>query len=299
MMSFIIGASDTPNVFLSQLYYPTAMKTIIVPTDYSENAWYATEYAAQVAQQTGAGIILFHAIQLPFITTEVPVDHASLDELNRHHTVRLLEMTGQLIRKYHIKVTYKLKVGTIAELLAPFFKEEQADLIIMGLRGSNPVGRLLMGSVTASVLKRAKLPVLVIPRDFTFRGIRHILFACDFEPLSSPHVLRPLQDIAKAFDATVEVMHLPQPLAAGRKSEAMVEESYWEDQLQDIRLGYTFLYEEDIQKGIDQGVCESHADLLTMVPHRHTFFENIFNKSNVQKMAFHTRIPLLALPDAS
>ncbi len=272
------------------------MKTIVVPTDYSENAWHATEYAARVAQQAKASLVLFHALELPLIASDLPIDAPSLDEVMRHHTMRLDETTGQLVRKYGVDVTYKLRVGSVKELLLPFFNEQKGDLVIMGLRGSNPVGRLLMGSVTASVLKRSQLPVLIIPRDFTFRGIRHILFASDFEPLASPQRLRPLQDIAKAFNATVEVMHLPQPLAAGR-SEVLADENYWETQLHDIRLGYTFLYEEDIQKGIDQGVCESNADLLVMLPHRHTFFERLLEKSNVQKMAFHTRVPLLALPD--
>jgi nucleotide-binding universal stress UspA family protein len=237
------------------------MKTILVPTDYSENAWYATEYAARIAQQTKARIVLFHAIELPLIASEVSADLHSLNELNQHHTARLQEMVSQLTRKYGVETTYKLKAGVITEVLKPVFDEEKADLVVMGLRGTNPVGRLLMGGVTASVLKRSQLPVLIIPRDFSFRGIRHILFACDYEPVSSSSVLHPLQDIAKTFDATVEVMHLPQPLAAGKRAEAPIDERYWEKQLHDVRVGYTFLYEEDIQKGIDQGVCESHADM--------------------------------------
>jgi len=272
------------------------MKTIIVPTDYSENAWHATEYAAHIAKQTGAELVLFHAVELPLITTEVPVDLPSLDELNRHHTQRLSELVGQLKRRFGIRASHKLRVGTAAQLLAPFFRELNADLIVMGLRGTNPIGRLLMGSVTATILQRADLPVLVVPHDFHFRPIRHLLFACDFEPLAASEALNPLKDIAKSFNATVEVMHLPQPLAAGGRHDKFTDENYWENHLKGIQLGYTFLYEENLQKGIDQGVCDSQADMLVMIPHRHSFFERLLERSNVQRMAFHTKIPLLALP---
>lgn len=269
------------------------MKTIIVPTDYSENAWYATEYAAHVAQKTNAGIILFHGIDLPLITTEVPVDLPSLDELNRHHMARLQEIKTQLINKYHIQVTCKLSVGSVTEVLNRFFKEEKADLIIMGLRGTNPMGRLLMGSVTSTLLKRGNLPILVIPRDFSYKNIKHIMLACDFDFTCS---LSPLRDIAQAFGAQVEVLRLPQPMPAGHSPERTVNYTEFENQLSGVKLEYTYLYGEDIQKGIDQSVCESHSDLLVMVPHKYSFFERMFDKNNITKMAFHTKTPLLALP---
>ncbi|MCU0353477.1 MAG: universal stress protein [Cytophagales bacterium] len=278
------------------------MKTIVVPTDYSENAWCAAEYGAHLAQRTGARLVLFHAVEMPLVTDEITATLPPLDALNQRHLQRLDEMAVQMSHRFDIRVEHRLRVGHPSVALNQVFREENADLVVLGLRGTNPIGRLLMGSLTATLLRKAELPVLVVPRDFAFHGIRHILFACDFRPLAQTNAsnpLAPLRAIAKSFKATVEVMHLPQPLAAGYEEEAPVRESYWDEQLQGLQLGYTFLYEDNLEHGIDQGVCDSHADLLVMIPHRHTFFQRLLDKSNVQKMAFHTRIPLLALPGDS
>ena len=41
---------------------------------------------------------------------------------------------------------------------------EEVDLLICGSRGRGPVGRVVLGSVAAGVLRKARCPVLVVPR---------------------------------------------------------------------------------------------------------------------------------------
>ncbi len=274
------------------------MKTLIVPTDYSENARNATEYAAALAKQTNAKLILFHSYDSPLVVTEVPMMNTSIyDDLVAYHTRQLTELKENLISKYTIRVEYALKMGSILYELPRFFQKQKADLVVIGLRGSNPLTRFLMGSVTASLLKAANIPVLVVPRDFVFNPIRHILFACDFKPLQKTQTIAPLKDIAQAFRAKIEVLHLPQPQVAGGEAETSADELFWEKQLRDYEHSYMITHEDTVQEAIDRNATESGSDLLVMIPHHHNFFEKLLEKSNTHQMAFHTRLPLLALPD--
>jgi nucleotide-binding universal stress UspA family protein len=270
------------------------MKTIIVPTDYSENAWNATKYAAHIAQKTGAKLVLFHAFELPLIATDVPVDVPNLDDITKQHKKLLEELKYQIVHLFPVEVSYEIKMGSVVNELRSVFKQQQADLVVTGLRGTNPLVELLMGSTPVSLLKKGDVPVLVVPPHCAYHSIRRILFACDFEPPHGWDVLRPLKDIAKAFEAMVEILHLPQTVAT---TQEYGHDGYWENEFRELKHGYTFLYHEDIREGIDQGVKESKADLLVMMPHRHNFFERLLNRGNTQRMVFHTQVPLLALVD--
>ncbi len=266
------------------------MKTIISPTDYSENAWNATEYAANLAREMSARLVLFHAFDVPVITTDALIDLPSVSELTTYHQNRLEEQKNLLVHTYGIEVSCVVKVGPVVAQLRTFFAEQYADLVVMGLRGTNPLKHLLIGSVVVSLLRKAKLPILVVPRGYSFHPIRRILFACDLEPVEGSRILAPLKEIARTFKAMIEVLHMDvatQP--------AHPHSTHWESELSSLKHGYTFLYQEDIYKGIDQSVQESKADLLVMIPHKHTFFEQLLDKSNTQKMIFHSTVPLLAL----
>ena len=51
---------------------------------------------------------------------------------------------------------------------------------------------------------------------------------------------------------------------------------------------------KNIDEAIDYYVAESNADLLAMFTHDVSFYEKLFNRSMTRKMAFHSKIPLLA-----
>jgi nucleotide-binding universal stress UspA family protein len=54
------------------------------------------------------------------------------------------------------------------------------------------------------------------------------------------------------------------------------------------------LVDSDIDSALDQYVEVSKADVLAMFTHEISFFEKVFDKSMTRKMAFHSRVPLLA-----
>ena len=59
------------------------------------------------------------------------------------------------------------------------------------------------------------------------------------------------------------------------------------------------LVDNDIHSAIDQYVEVSKADVLAMFTHELSFFEKVFDRSMTRKMAFHSRIPLLAFRQRS
>ncbi|MDJ1506436.1 universal stress protein [Xanthocytophaga agilis] len=300
------------------------MKTIVLPTDYSDNARQAAEYAVCLAQRMNSSLVLFHAIELPLISSSVLPALSVLEPIIDSHRKHLEELKQVITQKYPVPVSYMIRVGTLAKVLQEFLEQQNADLVVMGLRGSNPVTHFWIGSSTASVLKESNIPVLILPQLYHYHPISRILFACDLKPISNAQVLFPLKDIASESKAVVRVLHLsevtayekepaeytypadytqtsvfnPVQLAESGSSEKVVSaRQYWQEQLKELRPEFTNLYEENIPEAIEREIFTYGADLLVMLPHHHTFFQRLLEKSNTEQMLFRIHIPLLALAD--
>jgi len=75
---------------------------------------------------------------------------------------RLLSEARSLLLRRHVTARYLEPVGDPAEMLMETARELDADLIVVGRRDQNPLRRLVLGSVSAKVLRWAECDVLVV-----------------------------------------------------------------------------------------------------------------------------------------
>ena len=67
------------------------------------------------------------------------------------------------------------------------------------------------------------------------------------------------------------------------------------DMLDNIKHEFHFIVDDNVQHAIDIFVNDHDADMLIMLPKKHSFFASLFHKSQSKEMAYHSHIPLLAL----
>jgi nucleotide-binding universal stress UspA family protein len=79
--------------------------------------------------------------------------------------------------------------------------------------------------------------------------------------------------------------------------ENAIAEMTTENALKGGRHYYFYSEKADLVDGINDFVKARKADMIAIIPHKYTFFNNLFHKSVSKRMAFHTKLPLLALPD--
>jgi nucleotide-binding universal stress UspA family protein len=271
------------------------MKTIIVPTDYSENAWNAAEYAAALARRTHARLIIYHAFVFPVILTEVSTyEFISLEEMRNEHLEKLSELQQKLVEKYRIDVECESMPGSLTDEMEGFFEKSKADIVVMGLRGNNPLSNLVMGSATSYFLQKACFPMLIIPHKALFQTIDRILFACNSHFVANPATLKPMQDIAASFNARVEVLTVGEPVLAGIEEE---QPGNLERLLDTIKHNYTYLEGNDVEATISQEIENIEADMLVMIPRKLSLISHLLERSHTHAMAFLSEVPLLALPE--
>ncbi len=275
-----------------------AMKTIIVSTDYSAPANNALDYAVALARSCKAKLVIFNSLEPPTPTSTASLAVPGVYKLLQENKKKLEKLAVRISSDYGIMVESFTNVSYVDEELEKLVRRHKADLVVMGM-GGDSLDRRLFGSVTTSVIRHAKFPVLVIPEKATFLGLDRILFACDYKFVPKPCQLEVLRDIALKFRAEVQFLHIEPkgeiPVKAA-DSFSGNNTSSLEEAMDGLLHSYREIKEQDKTEGIKRGIREFQADMLVMIPHHTGFFDFVFNRSLTRKMAFNTQIPLLAIP---
>lgn len=264
------------------------MKTILVPTDFSKAAHNASVYAMNLARELKAKVILLHVYHPSFTipgTESIPPDLAGLQQ---DAEVRLRHEAASLKQAGTTDIICIAKPGFAVDVILEM--EREATLTVMGMQGEGKRSGLFPGSVTISILPRAKKAVLVIPEEARFRDPENVVFACDPDYSDNPSSLNSLKCFTSQFGSRITALHV-------RSDEAPADV---EKKLQAIAndAGTNLFVVEAVNtvEGLNDFIEEQNADMLAIVPRQHKLIERLFHKSISKSMAIHTHVPMLALP---
>jgi nucleotide-binding universal stress UspA family protein len=131
---------------------------ILVPTDFSETADQALDYARQLGGHVGASLHLFHVMQEPLLADGLS---GEADEPSRHDEA-VAETRRGLASRSVGTASAEFAVGDTATNIVAYASRLGADLIVMGTRGRTGIAHLLLGSVAESVVRTAACPVVTV-----------------------------------------------------------------------------------------------------------------------------------------
>ena len=144
------------------------MKTIVVALDFSDASGPVLEFAAKMAGVFGATLHLVHVVEpeptysaYGFTPEEFPAIHVFQKEARSRAKSALDEKRKAL--DGDLKVETHLLEGNPMHALLEFGMEEGADLVVLGSHGHGVVASMLLGSVAEGLVRKAEIPVLVVP----------------------------------------------------------------------------------------------------------------------------------------
>jgi nucleotide-binding universal stress UspA family protein len=275
------------------------MVNILVPTDFSQLSRFAIKYAIKIANTLGGNVTVLHVItRTQAIRLSVGAKMRS-GSTPRNKALKDLETLIKTVSEQYntsTPVKYQVVRGTyFASTLMKEARRLRSGLIIMGTRGASGLAKTMLGSNTTSVMEVSHVPVLAVPEQAEFKGFRNVVYASDLQNLDAE--LDILTHYIEKFGSTIHVIHIVPPdddiSASEAKIEAVVRNLSYRN------IVSLVLVDTDIDSAIEQYVEVSKADVLAMFTHDISFFEKVFDKSMTRKMAFHSRIPLLAFRQAS
>ena len=238
------------------------MKTIIVPTDFSPIATNAMNFAAEMAVNINASLMLLHVYQVPVSMTDVPVVLVSADELKKESEAKLQEIKNALahITSGKIKVYTEARMGDVSDELEDVCKHIKPFAVIMGTRGTSGVERVLFGSTTLTAIRHLTWPVIVVPPGKEYgTGIKKIGFACDFDKVVESTPIRFIKNMVKEFGAELHVLNVDYE---GRhfKPETPEESLMLNTLLEGLNPSYHFIENADIEDGINNFVERNNVE---------------------------------------
>jgi nucleotide-binding universal stress UspA family protein len=279
------------------------MKKILVPTDFFPNATRAIDYAVQIAKMNQAAIYVIHACDL--LDTSFRDRLSVKEEYNKaianeaFNKLEILRISIEETEK--ILVNTRLYDGPVTDTVLLAAKEHNADLVIMGTMGITGMNENIFGSKTAAVIGRTTVPVLAIPLEYDWSIPKKMLLAVNHAD-EAAGIADPVFELAKTFGAEIEVVIFThEDFAVAVEYPAHEKEinkigEVLQRKYHDVAIHPEHLSGHRFESTLNDYIHDKEIDLLAMITHKRSLAASLFNRSMTKRMAYHTKIPLLAIP---
>ena len=155
------------------------MRKIVVPTDFSDNAFNALKYACEIFKYERSDIYIVHAYADEVYQLGNIKERSELNKRREEVSQRTTEALAELaykIKEYapNPKHSY-ISLGAFGSLIDEvndLVEKENVDIVVMGTRGAANDRGITFGSNTLNVMKYVQCPVLAIPEDYGYHPPR-------------------------------------------------------------------------------------------------------------------------------
>jgi nucleotide-binding universal stress UspA family protein len=275
------------------------MKTILVPTDFSEFAENAMLLAAQLAQKVEGKLILLHVIEpiksyigaTDGMYINASVEQKYIDYLNENAQIKLQEVAKN-IQVQGIQVETAVKLGTIYTAIQEYQTTDEIDLIVMGTRGASGIDEVLIGSNTEKIVRTAQVPVLTVREKLANINFQNMVFATNFE-INQAIALQELQKLQALFDAHIHILYVNVPNDFYTQREIEKKKNAF---LQEVSLqNHSFHIYSDLneENGIIAFAEDKNMDMIAVATHQRTGLAHLISGSIAEDVVNHAKIPVI------
>lgn len=271
------------------------MVNILVPTDFSQLSKSALKYAIKIANRLGGNVTVLHvmtttrALRMSMLEKIKSLDYDPVDAAREELEIMIKTLSEQY--KSSMAIRYEVVRGAyFPSTLLREARKLRSGLVVMGTRGASGLTKAVLGSNTNSIIEVSHIPVLAVPESADFKGFRNVVYASDLQNLEEE--LEILIRYVEKFGSAIHLIHIVPP---GEQVDVI------ERQIESVLSRFSYkniitlvLVDSNIHSALDNYIQVSKADVIAMFTHRLSFFEKVFDRSMTRKMAFESKVPLLA-----
>ncbi len=279
------------------------MKRILVPTDFSNNAYSALFYATRLFQHQDCQFFILNTfdVKTPLLTSRIDTSKGDLlyQQLRNESEEKLTETKHSIVRDTEdfnhtfegISVSKKLP-----ETINKTIKSKHIDMVVMGTKGVSGVKEVFMGSNTVKVIQKIEgCPILAVPNEFDFERPIEIAFATDFRRFYSKEEIHPLLEIATLYGSAIRIMHVHEEEGLDEVQEHNFKKlkEHLKDHTYSTHWASRFDNKADVIKAF---IDKMNINMISMLHYKHSFMETITQEPVVKKIGFQATIPFLVIP---
>lgn len=276
------------------------MRTVFVPTDFSDASLVALKYAIEIAQAANARVILYSAVHLPppvadmGVVSGVPAADALIEDTKKALEGLALELSVHTTQQLDIVV----ELGLASDQIKAWMRAHRPWLTVMASKGTTGLERFVWGSVTRDVAEHAPTPVLVLPETFAYEPFTRVLYATDFKSVDQA-VTDYLSDwVTNSADLRVHYLHVED----GALPHVVEQEHFdrFKAEMAHLSPAPSLSFElksgHRIDAAIEAEIQSGEWNLLVVCPQHRNWLVKVFAPSVSNKLVEHLDLPILVHP---
>lgn len=275
------------------------MKTILVPTDFSDCAKYASDTAIEFAKIMGAEVLFYHFMSIPVDWTLLSLAdtqkmYPDITRKVKSVQYHLSKLTDESL-KHGVSAKSFIGYNETAESIIKRADEMGISMIIMGSHGSKGLKEFFIGSNAQKVVRQSRVPVFILKESLETVQVSNILFVSNFED----EMIQPFEQLttlAELLGAKINLLYVNTPEAF---SETWEIENKMEsfialagERLEKAETINTRFFEDGIQR-----YCEANKEgMLAIATHQSKGLSKLFLGGLAEKVVNHIKIPVMSIP---
>ncbi len=280
------------------------MKRILIPTDFSDNAWDALTYAIRLYDDIPCTFYILNTFEVGATGAEATLYTGATKKLFnilKEDSEQGLKKIESYLNEYLLNDKHEYSIlskhGPLVSVSKALIAQQNIDLIVMGTKGASGMKGILMGSNTTSLIKNIKdCPILAVPEKFEFKEPETLSLATDLNELLSSGLLNPLRELLLIHDLDLEILHVKNETALSvnqLENKKLIEGLFTHAQVDYKEIPF----DKSISNSINEYTKHNTIDILCMVQYQHSFIERLTREPVIKKVGFNTEIPLLIISD--
>lgn len=281
------------------------MKTILMLTDFSENANHAAKTAAKLTKSLRSDILLYNTYYDHPILPTYAGGPWVVEEFVFRKEESITQLSRLAIQLRHViaevppimpepKIDYECGEGTLGKNAAAMIQKNDVGLVVIGSRSGSAIDHLIFGSDTMDVIDHASCPVLIIPPKAEMDELKKVTLAIAFE-LTDINAINYMIGLGKQLGFQLEIIHVS--LLKGNDDD--VKQNAIVGHIRAIKqdnITYRTISGKDVIKRLNRLYKANGSDLLALVHHPDGIFSGLFDRS-ITAAALDSQITsLLTIP---
>lgn len=277
------------------------MKKILLPTDFSENAFNAIRYALRLYENETCTFYLLNTYTPISYHDQYLLENQQmyqLEDISRENSEKGLEIIIEKIKeefqnpRHHF--IHRSAFNTLIDEALQVVDNEGIDLIVMGTKGATGAKEIFMGTHTMYMIKKAKCPVIAVPEEYAYITPKEILFPTDYNLNTDNTALSFIKEISTNHQTKLTMLYAYYGLSLSdyqEETKVFLDEYFKENT-------HTFHITDgmDVIEAIEDYQKKNPIHLLAMIHNKHSFFDNLLFKPVVNQIVYHTNVPFLVIP---
>ncbi len=276
------------------------MRKVLVPTDFSENAFNALKYACQVFKYERCEFFLMHAYADEVYRSSAVGTRSELEGQKEKVLLLSEERLGKLkadIARYspNPRHSYHLisEFASLVDAANDWTNKENMDIAVMGTRGETNDRKIPFGTNTLKVLKYINCPVLAVPESYEYHRPKEVLFPTNYLVPYKRRELKLLCEMAGSFRSTIHFLYVDPVNRLSLRQEDNQE--FLRNCLCKPKLVFETSPEKNKLMAISKYIVHKKIDMLVIVNSRHSHLDDMLFKSTIDELGLHVKIPLLVM----